>query len=339
MKKLKLLFFVILFFLILFIFIGILSENNKKELSLTEIIESHEQMAQIDYISYSSQDFFAKVPKWDDLNDESGKERVLGVTKGICSVVINEYPARPQDINDWIEKHFKEDAEKRIINSSKQGEIYYFIYEESYENYMVTSTNKMFYCNYQTYVVSVVCVNELMNEEYIKVRDQIIKNSGCKKDYEVVNIEKEREAIKIENPEEYKVIEKIREKIVKTDVGEEFGIDAEMVVYFINNNDFFKRILRDFPKSNMVIEDKENNRELNLKIYINDKGEVYSIEDGQHTSPDVVFIIPLRDALNLFSNAANLNPLNLISFAVNVRTVPEEAKGEVIGKVLRGEYN
>jgi hypothetical protein len=68
-------------------------------------------------------------------------------------------------------------------------------------------------------------------------------------------------------------------------------------------------------------------------------GKITLIQDGQFYDADVTLIVPLRDALNIFSNAQNINSATLLSFAINVRTVPASIKNEAIQKVLRGEYN
>ena len=110
-----------------------------------------------------------------------------------------------------------------------------------------------------------------------------------------------------------------------------------MVVYFINSNDFFTNVMKDFPKANLLIEDED--RELKLRVLIDGEGKITLLEDGEYSDADVTLIIPLRDALNIFNNAENINPFTLISFAINVRTEPAEIKNQVIQKVLSGEYN
>lgn len=112
-----------------------------------------------------------------------------------------------------------------------------------------------------------------------------------------------------------------------------------MVVYFINGNAFFGKVLKDFPKSNLVIEDKDNSRELKLRVLIDGDGKVTLLEDGEHSDADVTLRVPLRDALNVFNNAANINPLTLLGFAANVKTEPIGIKNQVIQKFLKGEYN
>jgi len=130
------------------------------------------------------------------------------------------------------------------------------------------------------------------------------------------------------------VIEEIEDKVVKTNAGDEFGIDEDMIVYFINNNAFFTKVMRDFSKANIVIEDED--RELMVRVDLDSDGKIISLEDGVFSDADVTLKVPLRDALNIFSNAQNINALTLMAFAVNVKTEPASVKDEVIRKVLRG---
>ena len=173
--------------------------------------------------------------------------------------------------------------------------------------------------------------------EYEILKDEILDSSKCKTIYEIPTpevIEEQKEEIIEEEPE---VIEEIEDEIVKTNMGEEFGIDEEMIVYFINSNVFFTNIMKDFPKVNLVMEDDDRN--LELKATIGSDGKITLLEDGLHGDADVTIYVPLRDALNIFSNANNINPLTLLSFAVNVRTEPVEIKDQVIRDVIAGKYN
>lgn len=326
-----------LLFLILVI-IGIIFEDKDKNKEFEDLSENILAQESMSYSSYSKGEFSVEVPEWDELNDESNDERVIGVTKGVCSVIVNQYPARPQELNNWIKQNLENQEEQKLLDSYEYEGNYYFEFEQPYEQHIVTSKNKMIYCNYVTYITKIMCVNELSSEEDLEMADYILESAECDGVYEVPDLEQEREEIEEKMPEEVEIIEEIEEEIVKTNVGEEFGINEEMVVYFINGNYFFKKVLSDFPKTNLVINDDAGERQLKLKVSVDDSGTITSLEDGEHGDADVTMIIPLQDALNLFSNAANLNPLNLVSFAVNVQTIPEETKNKVVEKVLRGEY-
>ena len=94
--------------------------------------------------------------------------------------------------------------------------------------------------------------------------------------------------------------------------------------------------MADFPKANLVLTDADGNVE--LKINIDNQGKITLVDDGLHEEYDVTLYVPLRDALNILNNAANINPITLLKFAVSVTTDPIEVKQQVLEKVLNGEY-
>ncbi len=290
---------------------------------------------EVSYKEYKNDDFIIEYPDWSELKD--GSEHQLAVSKGICSIIVDKHNALPKDIYNWINTVVNEKSDQNLVGSSATGDVYYITYELPYEKNTITATTKIFYCNYQSYLTQVLCVNEFATEEYEEIKDYVIESSRCSKVYEIPTpkkVEEAKEQVKEEEPE---VIEEIEDDIVKTNAGAEFGIDEEMVVYFINNNAFFTNIMKDFPKANIVIED--DSRELKLRVKIGSDGKITLLEDGEYSDADVTLKVPLRDALNIFGNAQNINPLTLLGFAVNVRTEPPEIKDQVIQKVLRGEYS
>lgn len=292
---------------------------------------------EITYNEFEEGDFTIKHPDGETL--EEVETRVFGVTKGICSVIVDKHNARPGDVIAWLEATTESDKNINILNSRNVNGAYYFDYSQPYKEYQVTSKSKLIYCNYMTYMTQVLCLDELTTASYEDMRTKVLASTKCSEEYEIPTpkiIEEKKEVIKEEEPE---VIEELEDEIVKTDAGDEFGIDEEMVVYFINNNAFFGKIMKDFPKGNLVIEDTENDRELKLRATIDDDGKITLLEDGEFSDADVTLIIPLRDALNIFSNAQNINPLTLLGFAINVKTDPASIKDDVIQNVLKGEYN
>ncbi len=311
------------------------SASCEEDDSQTEIIQKTEETT---YENFKDDDFSIEKPTWNELQDFP-EQRVLGLTKGVCSLIVDKHNALPNDIFDWITTAIEEKNDQKIISSSQENDVHSIIYELPYENNTITATTKVFYCNYQSYITQVLCVNEVITKGFEEIRDNILESSKCLKRYEIPTpkkIEIQKVEVKEKEPE---VIEEIEEEIVKTNVGEEFGIDEEMVVYFINSNSFFTKIMKDFPKANIVIEDKDQNRELKLKADIDSNGKIMLLDDGLHTNADVTLYVPLRDALNIFSNAQNINPVTLLGFALNVRTEPQEIKNQVIQKVLSGGYN
>ena len=317
--------------LIIFVLIIIGSVNKEPELE-EQILE--ETVETTEYTTFAQEDFTIQSPDWNELNDTHGEERIVGLSKGVCSLIVDKHNALPKDIVNWLEQAI--DTNYNLIGSEKEGDIYYITYELPYQDFTVTATTKIFYCNYFSYITQVLCVNEMITEEYESIKDEILDSSYCLQEYEVPTpqvIQEEKEEIIEEEPE---VVEEIRESVVKTDIGEQYGIDAELVVYFINNNQFFKNVLKDFPKGNLIAEDDGN---IEVRIEVNSAGEIILVEDGLHSDPDVTLIVPLMDVLNILNNADNITPANLIQFAINVRTVPEEIKNEVFERILRGEYN
>jgi len=291
------------------------------------------------YQEFEDEDYVIEYPGWTEFEDESGEERVLAVTEGVCSLLVDKHNALPEDIANWLEQAIEEQDDHDLLSSSNRDDVYYMNYELPYEEYTVTATTELHYCNYMTYITQFLCVNELVTDEYVEIREITLDSVDCMGEYEIPEpevIEEQREELEEEEPE---VIEEIEDEIVKTNAGEEFGIDEEMVVYFINSNEFFTKVLKDYPKINLVFEDVDNNRELELKINIGDDGKIELLDDGQHSDADVTITLPLRDALNIFNNAANINPITLIGFAINVQTDPASVKDEVIQNVLQGKYN
>jgi hypothetical protein len=310
--------------------------NSVKCTEENQIIEEEIKNSKTTYSTYKDEDFTVEYPEWSEFGDQS-EEQKLAVTAGVCSVVINKHNARPKDLINWLEQSIKSQADHNIIDSYENKNIQYLTYESPYQEYTVTSKAKLVYCNYETYMTVAMCVNELRNEEYAAIQEKVLNSVKCAKEYEIPTpkiIEQKKEIIEEQEPE---IIEEIKEEIVKTNAGEEFGLDEEMIVYFINNNQFFKNVLKDFPKGNLIFEDTKRN--LELKIEINNKGEITSVEDGQHSNPSITLIMPLRDALNILSNAENINPITIIGFAINVKTEPKHIKNEVIQRVIRGDYS
>jgi len=57
-------------------------------------------------------------------------------------------------------------AEKHeLLDSYVQDDVYFIDYELPYEDKIVTATTKVQYCNYQSYITQVLCVNELVSDE------------------------------------------------------------------------------------------------------------------------------------------------------------------------------
>ncbi|MBW2986378.1 hypothetical protein KY333_03330 [Candidatus Woesearchaeota archaeon] len=293
--------------------------------------ETKEEPKEISYEKFVDDDFEILHPDWNEIEGD----HILGVSAGICSVVVNKHNALPGDLFNWIIKSLPEQEGSKLIESNKNGEVYTAKYTSPYQEHKMISDTKFFYCNYQTYFTAVVCMENMLDDKFREIRDVILNSAQCKKEYKIPE-PKITEDIKKKEPE---VVEEIKAEIVKTDAAEEFGIDAEAIVYFINENTFFTKVMSDFNSANLVFDDAENDRELKLKVKLDKNGKIILLDDGHYSDADITLTVPLIDALNILNNAANINPLNLIVFAAHVTTDPPEIKNQVIQNVLRGKYN
>jgi hypothetical protein len=306
-------------------------ENTNNEGALTDPVTDSEEII---YTTLIEDDFELEYPEWNELNDLE-EESILGVSVGTCSVFVNKHNALPEDLYNWIITNFDGTGGYEIIETSEMNNVYEIEYEYPYEEYTLIAKSKMFYCNYVSYMTVAVCIEEHLNEDSEDMQEYVLESAQCLAEYDVPEIEIPQEIVE----EEPEVIEEIENEIVKTELAEEFGLNAEAIVYFINGNDFFTNIMADFDTANLVFEDDENARELQLKITLDADGQIIFVEDGLYDDADVTLYLDLMQALNILNNAANINPVNLLVFAADVRTEPEEVKNEVIAKVLRGEYN
>lgn len=307
--------------------------NNEEDNSNTEINQVSEP-EEITYTTFTEDDFEVEHPEWNELTD-MGDENILGVSVGTCSVFVNKHNALPEDLYNWIVTNFDDTDGYEIIETSEKNDVYEIEYQYPYEEYNLIAKSKMFYCNYVSYMTVAVCIEEHLTENSEDMQEFVLESAQCSAEYEIPEMEIPEEIVE----EEPEIIEEIEYEIVKTELAEEFGLDAEVIVYFINSNNFFTNIMADFDTANLVFEDEENARELQLKIDVDNDGQIILVEDGLYDNADVTLYVDLMQALNILNNAANINPVNLLVFAADVRTDPAEVKNEVISKVLRGEYN
>ena len=302
---------------------------------------------EIDYDVYEEEDFEIEYPDWDSFNADMGEENILAVTKGTCSVIVNKHNYLPSDLASWIENALEEDEDQILLYLDEENDEFELKYTSPYEDRIIISNANIMYCNYQSYMSVVVCIEDVYEDslyrefkeefsEYEEMSEIVMDSVECKKKYEIPKAEITEELIE-EDPEIVEVIEDIETRIVQTDIAEDFGFDAEAIVYFINSNVFFTKVMSDFDKANLVFEDGSGN--LELKIDVDNNGQIELLDDGFYDDADVTLYVPLNDALNILNNAENINPINLIAFAINVRTNPVEVKDEVLRKVINGEYN
>jgi hypothetical protein len=124
---------------------------------------------------------------------------------------------------------------------------------------------------------------------------------------------------------------------VKTNIAEEYGVNADAIINFINNSSLFSNIISDFKHTNLVFEDEENERDMKLKVKTS-KGKVSEVSDGHHKKADVTIYLDLEDALEMVEDYEDVNIFRMLSFAKNVRTEPSHIKREIISKVLKGGF-
>ena len=328
--------------------------------SAKQIDESKESDAvkKIVYTQFKDSDFSIDYPNWPEIKNENeetenkedgqNQEHLLGVSVGICSVYVNKHNALPNDLANWIEKTVDEKDDHELLISEQEGNINYIDYRFPYNEHSLTARTKLLYCNYVTYAAITVCIDDLTTNDYVNMQKKVLDSAVCAKEYEIPTtkkLEEKKQEIIEEEPEVEEEIEKIEEKIVQTNIGDLIGIDSKLVVLFINRNDFFKKVMKDFPEANLIFVDEDNElstnkNEYKIKVTVNgDSGEIILVEDGEFEDPDVTLIVPVKDAINILSNAQNINPITLISFAINVKTEPANIKNQVIQNVLKGKYN
>lgn len=284
------------------------------------------------YQTFTENDFELEHPSFTEIENKS-KETLLFNTDGRCTTVLQKHNTLPEDLFNWLTLALENKDDHDLLAENKVSDTLYILeYKAPYNENTLITNSKILYCNYQSYLTSVVCVEELYSEEYKAIKNKVLDSVTCAEVYEIPQPEITEEIKEVE-PE---VVEEIENEIVLTDAGEEFGLNAEAIVYFINGNPFFTKVMADFSKANLVFEDSGGNLELKIEL---DNGKITLVDDGSYTDADVTLYVPLRDALNILNNAANINPINLLTFAASVRTYPVEVKNEVIQKVLKGEYN
>ncbi len=261
------------------------------------------------------EDFSIKIPEG-EITYESNEDNVLSTQYEGCQITVMKYNSPIDFFYEYLKTYYKETGID-ILNEDKTN--YKFYYSAQYQGYDFQSLVVMNYCNYLTYVSTISC-----EKNYYDVNQNLINtitNSiTCAKEYSIPEEITEEEPAPIE------------ENIVETDAGLEYGINAEWVVYFLNSNELAQAIFIDYEKINLIIENTEGDN-IELKADL-ENGQIVKVQDGLHTDAELTVIIPLQDALNLFSNVANINIENLLAFAINIKTEPTEAKQEIINKLF-----
>ncbi|MFH1455468.1 MAG: hypothetical protein ABIF40_00790 [archaeon] len=273
---------------------------------------------EVTYITYADEDFTITIPEL-DVQYEISDDNFLTTQTAGCQISVMHYNAPIDFFYEYIGTYYEENG---IDVLEENG--YEYVYTAEYQGYDFMAHTVMEYCNYMTYVTSVNC-EENYYEDNQDVVQTILNSIDCA---QVYTVPEEVIVDEGEDPEPAP----IAEDIVETNAGLEYGINPEWVVYFLNENEIAVIIFFDYAKINLIIENSDGD-DIELKADL-ENGQVVKLRDGLHEDAGLSVYIPLQDALNLFSNAANINIGNLIAFALNVRTEPIAAKQEIINKIL-----
>ncbi len=264
----------------------------------------------VDYLKYNEDDFYVDLPEWNEVDNEGA----YVLNEDFCNVYVFENEAGYDEVYSWLYDSLEDPV--------AVGDV--IEYTQDYGDYVLKSKAGFNYCNYKTYIVSYTCIDSMFVEV---VADKIVDSMYCDAIYEEEVIEEVEEQVEEEVVEE---VEEIEEEVVSLVLPEEYGfVDAGWIVWFINSNEFFTFILEDYDKVNLVLEDDVN---FNIKADLVG-GEIVYIEEGLH-SDGVSVYIPASTAVEILNNAENINFVNFLIFAAQVRTEPESLKQDVINKVL-----
>ena len=264
------------------------------------------------YGTFIDDDYSAKIPEWNQ--GEAENETIIRLSQGACTVILNKYNAPSDTLYDWTEKYIEENDSLEL--DEKNPSKHEIAYQLHAEDVTLHIASKITYCNYQSYNMITIC-----EEGYFKDNEEvlgyILDSPECAKEYSVAPEIAELEEVE-EIPEE--------ERIVETDVGAEYGINAEAVVTFFNSNPIFVKVMKKYDRVNLRITGDDD---IKLKAKLED-GYIVNVKEGSYSDADFTLTMPLEDALNIFNNADNITIGNILSFIINVKTDPPEKMNELI---------
>lgn len=284
--------------------------NESAYFQLFDSVTCDEEMkAEVDYISYTDEDFEVIIPDW-DITEQAD---AFVLNSGFCNVYMFENDAGVSEVQNWLISTLHNYA-------MSNGVLEYYT---DYNGTMLKSRAGFNYCNSKTHIVAYTCVESVFDEE---VSSHILESLECWEPVEEFIIEEPVE----EQEEVNEEVEEIEEGVVGLVLPAEYGfVDPEWIVWFINSNDFFTFILEDYNEINLVLEDDVN---FNIKADLVD-GKIVYIEEGLYEDGITIYV-PAEDAVNILNNADNINFVNFLIFAAKVRTEPESLKQDVINKIL-----
>lgn len=274
-------------------------------------------------LSFSQEDYSMAYPDWEPMADYS-IQTVLGVNSGGCHLSVNKYESTLDALMAYLQQ-FAEENNLHILASSEDS----LDLALDYNGNSFVQYNKLNYCNYNTYVASLVCL-ESLKEDVQVLRQQVFDSMECARAYSPSPVYLPPAPSEPETPEQPEPEE---DPIVKTDAGEKYDLDLKAIVGFINGNEFFNFVLSDFETANFVVENAPDNETIDLKLSLKG-GKITLLEDGLFQDPDVTLLIPFDSIINIIENIENINFLNFLSFAASIRTEPPETKTKVIQKIF-----
>lgn len=284
------------------------------------------------YSTFVDEDYSVDMPDWE--MGKAGEDTVFAYTRLACSVVLNKYSTPSENLYGWIEQHVDNNESIKLVHKHVPNQE--IIYDTPYGDLTVRTRSKTVYCNYQSYNIITMCEKGYY-EENKEVLEHIVDSSKCAKEYvfspEITTIEAKEIEVEESDSEETTEQPEQTPGVVETDVGEEYGINAEGVVIFFNSNPLFKKVMRYYDRVNLHIVG-DNGEDIRLKAILED-GVITNVKEGFYEDADFTFIIPLDDALNIFNNADNITFKNFLSFIKNVKTEPSNMLRELIANAFK----
>jgi hypothetical protein len=270
------------------------------------------------FSTFVEDDYSVKIPEWG--SGDVKNETIISLSHGACTVLINKYNAPSDTLYEWGEKYIEENDSLELVE--KDPEEKGMTYRLHTENVTLHIESAITYCNYQSYILITIC-----EENYFKdnadVLETIEGSPSCAREYTITP-----EIIEIDEVEEIPE----DDRIVETDVGSEYGINAEAVVAFFNSNPIFVKVMKNYDKVNLRITGEDGDIKLKAKL---DDGYIVNVKEGRYSDAAFTLSMPLEDALNIFNNADNISVGNILSFIINVKTDPPEKMNELIKEAFK----
>ncbi|MFH2101145.1 MAG: hypothetical protein ABII71_03600 [Candidatus Micrarchaeota archaeon] len=264
---------------------------------------------------FVEEDYSVQLPEWNEI-DVGGEETIVALAYGPCATFLNKYNSPSDNLYGWMDDYIESNDSLNLIHKDVPAK--QVIYDSTNGNVTMRTNSRIIYCNYQSYYILTMCEKEyyLDNSD---VLESIVDSAKCAREYA---INPEIADLEVPPPPE-------EERIVETDAGAEYGINAEAVVAFFNTNPIFLKIMKNYDKVNLRIIDEEDGVDIRLKAKLKD-GLITNVKDGEYSDADFTLIMPLDDALNIFNNADNITLLNFLGFIKNVKTDPPVMLNQLI---------